>query len=119
MKLNIYINRFKFNYNINLIESEYYKNSNQIDEIINNALDILYVKYKSKISKKILTNKSNNSDLFMKYINAIINYLPMTYNTKDMKISFTNFIDYQFIIKNDFTSNLVFNYIIYEIIKLI
>ena len=121
IKLNIYINRFKFNYNVTLLESDYNKNNkkniNQPDEILNNMFDILYVKYKKKINKIIV--KNNNSDLFLKYINTIINYLPMTYNTHDMKMSFANFIDYKFIINNDFSSNLVFNYIIDEIIKLI
>jgi hypothetical protein len=119
IKLNIYINRFKFNYNVTLLHSEYYKNS-EPDEIMNNPLDILYNKYKKKINKNIITDKidKNVSHVFLKYINLIINYLPMAHNNKH-KLSFTNFIDYSFIIKNDFTSNLVFNYIIDEIIRLI
>ena len=122
IKLNIYINRFKFNYNVQLLQSEYYNyKNNEPDEILNNPLDILYIKYKKKINKNVVTQKNdkNISHVFLKYINSIINYLPMTYNTKNIKMHFTNFIDYSFIIKNDFTSNLVFNYIIDEIIRLI
>jgi hypothetical protein len=120
IKLNIYINRFKFNYNVNLLQSDYHKNYNQNnepDETINNSLDILYMKYKKKINKSINTSENNNSNYFLKYINTIVNYLPMTYYNG--KMEFTNFIDYSFIIKHDYISNLVFNYIIEEILLLI
>jgi hypothetical protein len=43
----------------------------------------------------------------------------LTFPKYQWKIKFTNFIDYSFIIKHDFTSNLIFNYIIEEILSLI
>ena len=124
IKLNMYINRFKFNYNVKMLtpENNFYP-TNVIDEVINTPLDILYNKYTKKIDSNIstdITDKNNIKHTFLKYINDIINYMPFTnIASKKDKIPFTNFIDYTYFIKNDISSNMILNYIIDEIIKLI
>ena len=130
MELNKYINRFKYNYKINIItfESTYSTNLGQeisntyINDFDNNPLDLLYTKYQKKIDNNIVTEvkDKNNLHSFLKYINDINLYLPFeNINIEKNTMTFTEIIDYNFIIKHDFVGNFTLNYIIDEIIRLI
>ena len=129
-ELNKYVNRFKYNYKVKLIHIENYHNytnnkNNDLDIILNNPLDILYNHYKKKLDENIKTESEEKGEkkIFMKYMNTIINYMPYNYkinnNNNNNQQKFSEIIDYNYIIKNDFTSNLVLNYITDEIIRLI
>ena len=146
MELKKYINRFKYNYKINIItiESTFFDNQNKqitntyISDTANNPLDLLYNKYKQKIEKNIVTEKKNNKNksenkktqnntlnddhIFLKYINIINLYLAfenIKFQNKNDIPKFSESIDYNIILKNDYLSNLTLNYIIDEIIRLI
>lgn len=131
MVLKKYINRFKNNYKINIVTFEATfidKNNKQltntyISESANNPLDIVYNEYKKKIEQNIIVEKKNNEKelVFLKHINLINLYLSFD-NIKLNKIDIQKFskkISYEIIIKNDFLTNVVLNYIIDEIIRLV
>lgn len=117
-----------------------------ISESANNPTDLIYIEYKKKIEQNIITQmkntneknnkKSNKSKLdkneknindvekvhiFLKHINLINLYLSFD----DVKLSkndipkFSEKINYEIIFKNDYMTNVVLNYIIDEIIRLI
>jgi len=116
-----------------------------ISDSANNPLDLVYVKYQKKIEQQIVTeilddnvkknkkdnkNKDNdktineNNDIlhvFLKYINLINMYLPFENIklTKNDMPKFSESIDYNVILKNDYIGNITLNYIIDEIIRLI
>lgn len=120
-QINTYVNRFKYNYQVKIIETTnlYGQTSNPENEPINNPFDIIYNKFQKKLDSNIVTEQKDKDSihLFLKYINLIQLYLPF------IKISETNdwstFINYLTIIKHDYSSNLVLNYIIDEINRLI
>lgn len=126
LELNKYINRFKYKYKINLDIIEYINpNNNQLvsyPDPSNNPIDILYNKYQKKIDSDIKTEitDKNNTHTFLKYINDIITYLPFSIKiNKNNELKFSNYIDYNYIIKNDTISNFVLNYILDEFIRLL
>jgi hypothetical protein len=120
-EINTYINRFKFNYQVKIIEpvSFYEQTPNPENDPINNPFDIIYNKFQKKLDTNITTilKEKNNLHLFLKYMGLIQTYLPFT-NIK-VKFDYGSFIDYNKIIKDDFSTNLVLNYIIDEINRLI
>lgn len=155
IELKKYINRFKHNYNINIItyEATFIDNQNKqttntyISDSANNPIDLIYMEYKKKIEQNIITqttksdkskenvklkenvkskenNKTNDIDkthVFLKHMNLINMYLSfddVKLNNNDIPI-FSENINYDLIFKNDFISNIVLNYIIDEIIRLI
>lgn len=158
MELKKYINRFKNNYNIDIIthQATFMDKQNKqitntyVSDTANNPMDLIYMEYKKKIEQNIITqlskpdkpekpeknnksNKSNKSDksdksnqmdkthIFLKHINLINMYLSFD----DIKLDkndipkFSEKINYNLVFKNDFISNIVLNYIIDEIIRLI
>ena len=84
-------------------------------------------KSKDNKSKDNSKNKNQENDIqdslhiFLKYINIINMYLPFENIklTKNDIPKFSESIDYNIIFKNDYISNITFNYIIDEIIRLI
>jgi hypothetical protein len=134
LELKKYINRFKYNYKIDIITYEgFYKTADKkgdkfvektfVNDAANNVLDLLYVKYQKKIENDIVVSEKNKDDMrvFLKHINNINIYLPyenLKLDKKDLP-PFSQNINYEFIIKNDFYSNIVINYIYDEIIRII
>jgi hypothetical protein len=92
------------------------------DEPINNPLDIIYTRFQKKMESDITTetiDKNNTIHSFLKYSNTIMTYLPFNVLLKEENIKFTQNIDYNNILKNDFSGNFVLNYIIDEILRLL
>jgi hypothetical protein len=126
-ELNKYINRLKYNYVVSLITSEYInpntEQTNIVFEPSNNPLDILYIKYQKKLDSDIITESTDNKNtqhFFLKYINDILTYFPFNFITgKNNELKFSETIDDHYIIKNDNTSNIIFNYILDEIDRII
>jgi hypothetical protein len=122
-ELNKYITRIKYDFKVKLkYKAKDKKDINSemiIDENNNNKFDIIYHNFYNKIGNKLITFKTdkNKTHEFLKYINTIIEYLPIE-NFKD-ELEIENTIDYNTIINNDFTGNLTLNYIIDEINRLI
>lgn len=118
--LNKYITRFKYNYKINLQYTFNSANNTYVlNEMDNDPYDIIYNKYHSKIGTEFTVSKDDGKTThsFLKYINPIVEYLPME-RIKD-KMEFADTIEYEYIIKYDFTGNLTMNYIMDEINRLI
>ncbi len=125
-ELNKYINRFKYNYTVSLITTEYInpntEQTNIIYEPSNNPLDILYTKYQKKLDSEIITENDDKGSkhIFLKYINDILTYLPFSMKvSKSDELKFSEVIDDHYITKNDNTSNLVLNYILDEFDRII
>lgn len=120
-EINSYINRFKFNYQIKIVEpiSYYEQTPNPENEPMNNPFDLIYNKFQKKLDTTITTflKEKNTLHLFLKYMGIIQTYLPFI-KIKET-IDYTTVIDYNTIIKHDFATNLVLNYIIDEINRLI
>jgi hypothetical protein len=144
MELKKYIARFKNNYKVDIItiEATFTNNQNQsvtntyVSDSANSQLDIIYNKYRQKIDRHIITEKTTESKeskesknnkqtekthVFLKHINLINIYLPFENIKfgKNEKIIFSEFIDYDIIKKNDYMGNITLNYIFDEIIRLI
>jgi len=126
IELNKYINRFKYKYKVDLEIVEFINpNNNQLvsyPDPSNNPIDVLYVKYQKKIDSDIKTEitDKNNTHTFLKYINDIITYLPFSIKiNKNNQLKFSNYIDYNYIIKNDTIGNFVLNYILDEFMRLL
>jgi hypothetical protein len=122
--INKYINRLKNRYEVSLISSKFVSfnenNNKTVYEIYNNdTKDIIYDNVFKKFNKDIDLDKSNNDTkhVFMKYFNTINEYLD--YEHTDIELKENEFILSDDIIKNDKSSNIVFNYIIDEIIRLL
>ncbi len=126
-ELSKYVYRFKYNYKVNLITTEYVnlntEQTNVVYEPSNNPLDLLYVKYNKKLDSDIITESTDakTTHIFLKYINDIINYMPFhfKFNSKSDELKFSTYIDNSFIIKNDVTSNIVLNYVLDEFSRII
>lgn len=134
MELKKYVNRFKNNYKINImtVEASFIDKFNKqitntyISESANNPIDLLYMNYFKKIEHNVViqkenTNKSNKIHIFLKHINLINLYLSfdnIKLNKNDIP-KFSEKINYNIVFKNDFMTNVVLNYIIDEIIRLI
>lgn len=112
-----------------------------VSDTANNPIDIIYMNYKKKIEQNITTqtinksyeksnksnklnkSKSDNSEkmhVFLKHINLINMYLSfdnVKLNSKDIP-KFSEKINYDIVFKNDYLTNVVLNYIIDEIIRL-
>jgi hypothetical protein len=114
-----------------------------VSESANNPIDIIYMNYMKKIEQNIVTqidkqnktdknekinktdkgdksNKMDKTHIFLKHINVINMYLSfdnIKLNKNDIP-KFSEKINYNLIFKNDFISNVVLNYIIDEIIRL-
>ena len=115
-----------------------------VSDSANNQNDLLYMEYKKKIDSNIVieknevtnvdddSSKSNNkksnnkqskkiAHIFLKYMNLINMYLSydnIKLNKNDVPI-FSEKVNYNLILKNDYLSNVVLNYIMDEIIRLI
>jgi len=141
-KINVITIEATFSNNLNQQVTNTY-----ISDSANNPLDLIYNKFQKKLDQHIVTeipnnkknigtakNKINNkttesineNDLdikhtFLKYINLINTYLPFD----NLKISkndiptFSEFVNYNIIFKNDYMSNVILNYILDEIIRLL
>lgn len=128
-ELNKYINRFKYNYKVDLEMVEFINpNNNQLVSYFdysNNPLDILYSSYKKKIDSDIVVDSEDTKDknikhVFLKYINDIILFMPFNVKiSKSDELKYSNFIDYKYILKNDNTGNLILTYILDEFIRLL
>jgi hypothetical protein len=121
IEINTYINRFKFNYQIKIIEipTFYDPHPNPENEPINNPFDIIYNKFQKKIDNNITTIQTdkNIKHSFLKYMGTLKTYLP--FMKINETIDYSNIVDYNVILKHDFSTNLVLNYIIDEINRLI
>ena len=122
--INKYINRLKNKYNVVLVYSKFQSfsddNNKLSHDIYNNdKLDIIYEKFLKKFNNdlNIAQNENNISHVFMKYINTVNDYLSYEHINIDLKEN--EFINSDDIIKNDYSSNLIMNYIIDEIIRLL
>lgn len=126
-ELNKYINRFKYNYTVTLITTEYVnpntEQTNIFNEPSNNPLDILYTKYQKKLDSDIITESVGDkgiTHIFLKYMNDILTYFPFSFKvSKNDELKFSETIDEHYIIKNDNTSNIILNYILDEIDRII
>lgn len=120
-EINRYINRFKFNYQVKIIETPtiYDTTPNPENDPINNPFDIIYNKFQKKLDTNITTiqKEKNTLHLFLKYMGIIQSYMPFI-KLKET-IDYSSFIDYNTVIKHDYSTNLVLNYIIDEINRLI
>ena len=120
-ELNRYINRIKYNYQVKIFENTnpYETNTDPALDPINNPFDIIYNKFYKKFDTNIITihNENKKEHIFLKYINTIQSFMPFIKISNT--VEFSNYIDYNVIIKDDFSSNLVLNYIIDEINRLI
>ena len=120
-EINTYVNRFKFNYQVKIVETPtfYDQHPNPENDPINNPFDIIYTKFQKKLDTTITTiQKDKNAlHLFLKYMGTIQSYLPFI--KLGETIDYTTIIDYNVIVKHDFSTNLVLNYIIDEINRLI
>ena len=120
-EINSYINRFKFNYQVKIVEpiSFYDQKPNPENEPMNNPFDLIYNKFQKKLDTNIITflKEKNTLHLFLKYMGIIQTYLPFMKITET--IDYSTYVDYNTILKHDFSTNLVLNYIIDEINRLI
>jgi hypothetical protein len=119
-EINTYINRFKFNYQVKIIETPtfYDAHPNPENDPINNPFDIIYTKFQKKIDTSITTiqKDKNISHIFLKYMGTIQSYLPFIKINETL--DYVNVIEYNILLKHDYSSNLVLNYIIDEINRL-
>jgi hypothetical protein len=120
-EINVYVNRFKFNYQVKIIETPtiYDATPNPENDPINNPFDIIYNKFQKKLDTNITTSQKekNMTHLFLKYMSIIQSYMPFI-KLKE-SVDYSTFVDYNVIVKHDYSSNLVLNYIIDEINRLI
>jgi len=120
-EINTYINRFKFNYQVKIVEpiSFYEQKPNPENEPMNNPFDLIYNKFQKKLDTNITTflKEKNTLHLFLKYMGIIQTYLSFMKITET--IDYSTYVDYNTILKHDFSTNLVLNYIIDEINRLI
>lgn len=120
-EINTYVNRFKFNYQVKLVETPtfYEQTPNPENDPINNPFDIIYTKFQKKLDTSITTTQKDKNilHLFLKYMGTIQSYLPFIKLTET--IDYSNVVDFNVILKHDFSTNLVLNYIIDEINRLI
>ena len=90
-------------------------------EIINNPIDVIYNKFFKKTDNPIQISDKDKTHTFLKYNNIIHTYLPyekFNSNKKD-DIKITENINFDALYKNDFNSNLILNYLLTEIIRLL
>jgi hypothetical protein len=126
IELNKYINRFKYKYKVDLEITEFINpNNNQLVsffETTNNPLDILYNKYQQKIDSDITTetDTKNVKHIFLKYMNDLVNYMPYNIRiNKNDELKYSDFIESNYIIRNDTNGNIILNYILDEFINLL
>ena len=122
--INKYMNRLKNRYTAPLIASKFLEMSNDstktVYEIYNNdKLDITYDSLLKKFNKDINLENSNKDikHIFMKYFNTVNDYF--NYEHIDTELKENDYIAADNIIKNDKSTNIIFNYIIDEIIRLL
>jgi hypothetical protein len=120
-EINTYINRFKFNYQVKMVETPtfYEQTPNPENDPINNPFDIIYTRFQKKLDTSITTVQKDKNvlHLFLKYMGTIQSYLPFIKISES--VDYSNIVDYNVIMKHDFSTNLVLNYIIDEINRLI
>jgi hypothetical protein len=120
-EINTYVNRFKFNYQVKIIETPtiYDTAPNPENEPINNPFDIIYNKFQKKLDTNVITSQTdkNITHLFLKYMTVIQTYMPFI-KIKET-VDYSTFLDFNVVVKHDYSSNLVLNYIIDEINRLI
>lgn len=120
-EINIYVNRFKFNYQVKIIETPtiYDTTPNPENDPINNPFDIIYNKFQKKLDTNVITSEKdkNITHLFLKYMIVIQSYMPFI-KLKET-VDYSTFLDFNVVVKHDYSSNLVLNYIIDEINRLI
>jgi hypothetical protein len=122
-QINTYVNRFKFNYQVKIIETvniyDQTVNANPENDPVNNPFDIIYTKFQKKLDSNIITEQQDKDikHLFLKYVNIIQLYLPFIKLSET--IDWSTFVNYSTVLKHDYSSNLVLNYIIDEVNRLI
>lgn len=128
MELKKYINRFKNAYKIDpiTIEATFINDKHQqvtnvyISESANNPLDLLYMKFLKKNESKI-TTEGDDKKVFLKHMNVLNTYLAF----ENVKLSstdfekFTGYVDSHTVFKHDFTSNMILNYVVEEVMRLL
>lgn len=115
--ININIYRLYKKFKVNLLEiTESYD-----AELINNPIDIIYNNYLKKIDNPIEISDKEKKHTFLKHngnINTYIPYEKFKFNKKD-DVILNNNINFDLLYKYDFNSNLILNYLITEIIRLL
>ena len=113
--LNIYVSRFNNKYIVKIIEQiNVFDKKSVIIDAINNPFDIIYSKF-FKFLDKITVNKDKQT--FLKHFTNIQLYLG--YKNITEKIDSDKHINYNAVLKYDFSSNVVLNYLIDEINRLL
>jgi hypothetical protein len=131
--INKYVTRFKYNYKVELQYTFNQSNNTYVlNENDNDPYDIIYNKFHNKIEPDIVTSKEETTGseainasrgggkathTFMKYINPIVEYMPM--ENIVTKMEFSQYVDYDYVLKHDFSGNITLNYVMDEINRLI
>ena len=122
VELNKYINRLKnkFKSQLVMVDVDKYKDNSDSNNLIvdtfnNSELDILYDKYTSKIENNIKLTSENH--VFLKHFNTLYNF--MDYKTIKVKDKEKESVHSDTLIKNDDIGNMIFTYILDEILRLI
>ena len=113
-----YIYRYKNNYVPSLVSSKEFFNKELItvfNDKNNDKLDLLY-NTNNKIKDIVVEERDKNLHIFMKYYKDIYNCI---HYTKIKEKNNGNKLNNNFILTNDFSSNIILNYIIDEIVRII
>lgn len=115
--ININVHRLYKKFKVNLLETTDIHDA----ELINNPIDVIYNNYLKKIDNPIDISDKDKNHTFLKYngdINTYVPYEKFKFNKKDDVIINDN-INFDLLYKYDFNSNLILNYLITEIIRLL
>ena len=115
--ININVHRLYKKFKVNLLETT----ESYDADLINNPIDVIYNNYLKKIDNPIVISDKEKKHTFLKHngnINTYIPYEKFKFNKKDDVIINDN-INFDLIYKYDFNSNLILNYLISEIIRLL
>ena len=130
LDINTYINRFYYKYKVKLVNDPT-KISINIDnktkikiqeeyEISNSPLDLIYNKFTKKIENLNIEkiDPKGIEHIFLKYFSEIYSYYSYKNYVPDSEIRI-NFINFNFLLKKDYNSNVILNYLIDEINRLL
>jgi len=115
--ININVHRLYKKFKVNLLETTDIYDA----DLINNPVDVIYNNYLKKIDNPIDISDKEKKHTFLKHnsnINTYVPYEKFKFNKKDDVIISDN-INFDLIYKYDFNSNLILNYLITEIIRLL
>lgn len=115
--ININVHRLYKKFKVNLLETT----ESYDADLINNPIDVIYNNYLKKIDNPIDISDKEKKHTFLKHnanINTYVPYEKFKFNKKDDVIINDN-INFDLIYKYDFNSNLILNYLISEIIRLL